>query len=312
MIMQNKDLWPPVACPDAFARLSPRVRNANQCVLDGIQKIQDTAVIQLITAMLAPLRNKSSKWLLQENAAAQKNAPDFCERLVMQVDYDLWWGGPAAAEKSHHCFPGGWLLHNATNLHSLEMLIKTAREFRGLEINTDAMYAGMLLHDCLKPQLLLWQDGEMMQDPEGCNHHVAALAEGYLQGATPEVLIMLAGIHGGWWQNTEGVAKYLDQAAHLIDRPELTRIKSTFPQVDFLPETWIMRQGEAAWYSATKTAIQEVKPQLRDLLGSLVAPEDERAAEWWVLMHCDELELVRNITEGTFEDAVRKVLLVTD
>lgn len=56
--------------------------------------------------------------------------------------------------------------------------------------------------------------------------------------------------------------------------------KSTFPRLDFLQETWIMRQGEAAWYSATKSAIQEVKPRLRDLLETLVAPEDQRAAEW--------------------------------
>jgi hypothetical protein len=119
---------------------------------------------------------------------------------------------------------------------------------------------------------------------------------------------MLAGIHTGWWQNPEGVAKYLDQAAQLVDRPELARLKSTFPRLDFLPETWIMRQGEAAWYSATKTAIQEVKPRLREVVEKLVPPEDCRGAEWWILLHCDEMELLRQIAEGTFEETVAKVL----
>jgi len=310
--MQDKFSLPSVSRPDSFAHLSPRVQKANQILLDGIQKIRDAVIKKVVIAMLAPLRNSGSQWLLQYHPAMQKNAPAFCERFAMEANYDLWWGGPAAAQKSHHCYPGGWLLHNATNLHSLQMLIQTARDLRGLQINADAMFAGMLLHDCLKPQLLLWQNGEMMDDPEGSNHHVAALAEAYLQGAPPEVLIMLAGIHTGWWQNPEGVAKYLDQAAQLVDRPELARIKSTFSRLDFLPETWIMRQGESAWYSATKSAIQEVKPRLREVLEKFVSPENCRSAEWWVLLHCDEMELLRHIAEGTFEETVAKVLLIAN
>ena len=306
--MQNKASWPAVSQPDMFARLSPRAQKANEYLLHAIEQIQDTALKNIVITILAPLRHSGSQWLLQNHPAMQKNAPAFCERFSMRVNYDLWWGGPAAANTSHHCYPGGWLLHNATNLHSLQMLIETARNLRGLQINTDAMFAGMLLHDCLKPQLLLWRNGELMNDPEGSNHHVAAIAEAYLQDAPPEVLIMLAGIHTGWWQNPEGVAKYLDQAAQLVDRPELARLKSTFPRLDFLPETWIMRQGEAAWYTATKTAIQEVKPRLCEALEKLVSPQDCRRAEWWILLHCDEMELLRQIAEGTFEETVAKVL----
>jgi hypothetical protein len=50
---------------------------------------------------------------------------------------------------------------------------------------------------------------------------------------------------------------------------------------------------------------------LRELLGKLVPPEECRSAEWWILLHCDEIELLRNIAEGTFEETVRKVLLMT-
>ena len=310
--MQNKVLWPSVLQPDTFAHLSSRVQNANLILLEGIQQIQDPAIKSLVTKMWNPVRNSECQWLLQGNIAAQKNAPAFCERLAMRADYDHWWGSPAAAATSHHCYPGGWLLHNATNFYSLQMLIQTAREVRRMQINTDAMFAGMLLHDCFKPRLLLWQNGELMKDPVGSNHHVAALAEAFLQGAPVEVLIMLAGIHIGWWQNAEAVANFLDQAAQLIDRPELARLKSTFLRVDFLPETWMMRQGEVAWYNATKTAIQEVKPRLREVVEKLVSPENCRSAEWWVLMHCDEIDLLRNIAEGTFEETVEKVLLIAN
>lgn len=307
--MQHKRLWPSLSRPDLFAQESPRAQKANQFLLDGIQQIQNKALADIVSAMWVPLHNADSKWLLQDNSAAQKNTPEFCEYLSTRVHYETWWGGPAAAEKSHHCYPGGWLMHNATNLHALQMLLRTAKEIRGLQIDSGAMLAAMLVHDCFKPQLLQWRNGELLPEPPGCGHHVAALAEAYLRGASHEMLIMIAGIHGGWWEHTDGVGQYLEAAAQLVDRPELASIASESPRVDFLPETWIMHQGERAWYTATKTAIQQVKPRLLEVVEKLVSPEDQQAAQWWVLMHCDELELLRNIADGTLEETVRKVLL---
>jgi len=305
--MQNKVSWPSVSKPDAFARLSPRVQKANRYLLDCIQQIQNKELANIVLAVLEPLHQKDRCWFLQENAAAQRNAPKLCKRLSTPIYYDAWWGAPAAADHSHHCYPGGWLIHNATNLHALRMVIQTAKDIRDISINPDALLAGMLLHDSLKPRLFLWENGELTADQGECGHHVAALAEAYLRGVPADALCMLAGVHTGWWQNSEGVAKYLQQAAALIDEPELARVATL--RIDFLPETWIMRQGEAAWYSATKTAIQEVKTRLHESVEKLFPEEQYTAAEWWVLMHCDELQLLRNIADGTFEESVRKVLL---
>jgi hypothetical protein len=305
--MADKDFsWPAISQPDAFARRSPRAQKAHLYLLECLREIHDGALAALVQAMLAPLRKRGCEWLLTENAAARKNAPGLCARLATPVSYDAWWGAPAAADCSHHCYPGGWLIHNATNLHALRMSMQTAEELRGVHINSDALLAGMLLHDSLKPHLFLWQNGVLSEDQGECGHHVAALAEGYLRGVPVDVLQMLAGVHTGWWQNSEGVAKYLQQAAELIDRPELTRAAT--PRMDFLPEAWIMHQGEVAWYRATRVAVQEVKTRLREVVEKLVPEAQRPGAEWWVLMHCDELALLRDIADGTFEGTVRKVL----
>lgn len=301
--------WPDLSQPDAFARHSLRVQKANAYFLQCIGQIQDKALAALLRETMRPLRSQNSAWLLPQNATAQKKDPALCARLAMPVDYDIWWGAPAAADNSHHCYPGGWLLHNATNLYALNMLLQTAQDMRGVSINSDVVLGGMILHDCLKPQLLLWQNGTLSADQGKSGHHVAALAEGYLRGVPPGVLHMLAGVHSGWWYKAEAVAGFLEQAAELIDRPELAYIPS---HLDFLPETWIVRQGEAAWYDATRGAIQEVKAHLYCLLEKLYPPEERQAAAWWVLMHCDELTLLRNIAEGVFEASVRNVLLPTD
>jgi hypothetical protein len=305
--MTDKEFsWPAVSRPDAFAHRSPRVQKADRFVWECIQKIQDKALAALIRSILTPLHETDCTWLLTKNAAARKNAPELCARLTTPLEYDAWWGAPAAAAHSHHCYPGGWLLHNATNLHALRMLMQTAQEIRNVSINPDALLAGMLLHDCLKPRLFLWENGELTADQGECGHHVAALAEGYLRGVPVDALRMLAGVHVGWWQNVEGVARYLQQAAELIDQPELAGAAA--PRMDFLPETWIMRQGEAAWYGATKTAIQEVNTRLREAVELLVPEAHRTAATWWVLMQYDELELLRKVAAGTLGDTVRKVL----
>lgn len=306
--MTDKDFpWPAVSQPDAFACHSPRVQNANRFVVECIQQIHHKELAALIQSILMPLHEKDCEWLLTTNAAARKNAPRLCARLATPVNYDAWWGAPAAADHSHHCYPGGWLLHNATNLHALQMLMQTTKEIRNISLNPDALLAGMLLHDCLKPRLFLWENGALTADQGECGHHVAALAEGFLRGVPVDALHMLAGVHVGWWQNAETVAQYLERAAELVDKPELAHAIS--PRMDFLPETWIMRQGETGWYNATKTAIQEVKIKLHEIAGHLVLEEHRTAAAWWVLMQYDELDLLRRVADGTFEDTIRKVLL---
>lgn len=308
--MADKEIpWRGLSQPDAFARHSSRVQKANTYFLQCIGQIQDKALAALLQETLLPLRSPTSAWLLPQNVTARKKDPALCARLTMPVDYDIWWGAPAAADNSHHCYPGGWLMHNATNLHALNVLMQTAWEMRGVSIDSDALLGGMILHDCLKPQLFLWQDGVLSVDQGESGHHVAALAESYLRGVPAGVLQMLAGVHTGWWRQAEGVAGFLERAAELIDRPELARIP---PHLDFLTETWIMNQGEVGWYYATRGAIQEVKPRLHDLLEKLYPPEERQAAAWWVLMHCDELTLLRNIVQGTFETSVRKVLFNTN
>jgi hypothetical protein len=302
--------WPEITQPDAFARLSPRAQRADVYLQQCRQQIQDGATQNVITAMLEPLYQQQNLLRLPANKSAQKNAPSLCERLATPVEYEAWWGGPAAAASSHHSYPGGWLIHTATNLHAVQMLLRTAREMRGVEINPDALLTGMILHDCLKPHLLLWQGGELSVNEGECSHHIAAIAEAYLQGASEETLVCLAGVHCGWWQNRDSVAGYLQRAAELLDEPALGCVAARMSRLELWPETWIMRQGEADWYSATRVALQTIQPRLRDLLEKWLPVNQRIAAQWWIWMHCDELELARHLARGdeSFADFVRGIL----
>lgn len=290
--------WPEISQPDAFARLSPRAQRADVYLQTCRQQIQDASTQNVIAAMLEPLRQKRNSLLLPKNKNAQKNAPELCGRLSTPVEYEAWWGGAAAAQASHHSYPGGWLIHTATNLHATQMLLRTAKEMRGVKINPDAMLAGMILHDCLKPRLLLWQDGELSVNEGECGHHIAAIAEGYLQGASDATLICLAGVHSGWWQNRDGVAGYLRRAAEMLGESALERIAEKTPRAELLPETWIMRQAEADWYSATRIAFQTLDSRLQELLQKWFPAEQQTAARWWIWMQCDEMELMRQLSCG--------------
>lgn len=304
--------YPPVSRPDEFARLSPRVQRAERHLQNSISQIRSPQSAAVISKMSEPLHETECNLLLPQNKTAQKKAPVLCRQLLTPLPYKAWWGAPAASEKSHHAYPGGWLLHTATNLYALEKLTRTACELRGQEVESDDLYAGMILHDILKPRLFLWKSsGEMDSNQGECGHHVAAIAEAYLQGASERVLISLAGVHSGWWHNRDAVAGFLQRAAELIGDSSLERIANS-PSVrwELHFETEMMYQAERAWYTATRAALQQINQPLEALLKTLVPDEEYQAARWRVLLHCDEIELARQLGNGheAFARTIKKVL----
>lgn len=243
-----------------------------------------------VTGMLASLSRKSSPSLLGSRPSIRERIPVTCERLDARLSYNAWWAAPAAGLHSHHPYPGGWLIHHATNLGALRGLIKTAREVRGLGFDADVLLAAMLLHDWAKPRMLVWRENKLESNEGEVGHHVTALAEVALRGLPRDVLVCLAGVHSGWWKQPDAVRQFLEKAGEIIDQPilgEWAREEEATRRVS----GWIIRQGEESWYAAARHAVQVVREPLRECLAEYAEGSQLDALEYLVWGWADEMEL---------------------
>ncbi|HWL54942.1 MAG TPA: hypothetical protein VNQ90_21040 [Chthoniobacteraceae bacterium] len=275
---------------EQIARASPRAQRASRVVRAALRSIRDRTLREKVAVTLATLERRKGSALFAEKTALRRRFPEVCERLAATLPYHPRWTAPAAAPGSHHPYPGGWLMHNATNLHTLQSLIATAATLRGLNLDADPLLAAMLLHDWAKPRMFFWNGWQMEVNQGELGHHVTALAEMTLRGFPREVLVALAGVHGGWWQQPEAVASFLESAADALDRPELAAWGKEAATRNGV-FGWIARQGEASWYFATRAAAQSVRPLLRDWLAGRGDPEPVDLLEAMVWGWADELEL---------------------
>ncbi len=284
---------------EQIARCSPRVQRANRLLRGALRSIGDRPLRQKVAQTLDTLKRRRGSSLFAENATLRRRFPQLCERLTATLPYHPRWTAPGAAPFSHHPYPGGWLMHNATNVATLQSLIATATTLRGLEIAADPLMAGMLLHDWAKPRMFYWQ-GEQMEVNQGeLGHHVAALAEMALRGFPQEVLIALAGVHAGWWEKPDTVQAFLEATAEALDRPELA-VLGKAEAARWSASGWIARQGEATWYRATREAAASTREPLRAWLATLKGSESVDLLEWMVWGWADELALSHAYaTEGT-------------
>lgn len=248
--------------------------------------------------MLGLLRHRQSVPLLARDAKAMANLPRTVALLTEELPYNPWWAAPGAGTMSHHPYPGGWLIHNATNLGALKGLIATAATARGKKINADLLTAAMLLHDWAKPRLFVWRERELHEDQGEAGHHVTALAEAALRGFPDELLILLAGIHGGWWRRSADVAKGLEQTGELLGLAGIAHLARQQEALRYSMAAWIMRQGEEAWYSAAKQAVQYVAGPLRHWIERRFPNGEHGGIEQLVWGWADELELAEGYARG--------------
>jgi hypothetical protein len=296
--------WPLVAHPDQFARASARVVNAENRLLGYLNCIQNSTLRSKVSDILGDLHNRRCELKIAQSAHVRKTCPQLIQRLEEQVDYNLWWGAPGAGLKSHHSYPGGWLLHNATNLLSADHLCATAEQLRGATVDRESLYAAILLHDSIKPRLFLWREGIMDVDQGECGHHVAAIAEALLHEIPFPTVVLLAGLHAGWWKNPAVVEDYIQQALHLIGEPSRSsELSAQIAEMQWKPEAWIARQAEEAWYGGTVYAMTRIRKKLGEWYRCDTESEGNRKL-WRILMQVDELTLLGQIEHG--EEAFRQ------
>lgn len=303
--LENADLT-----PGRVARHSPRAQRAGHGLLDALRSIQNSALRAQVQGMLETIRVHQGGSFLSRNQRARRAVPKLCALLERPVAEIPWWAAPGASSQSHHPYPGGWLIHNVTNLHALEGLLATARCARGLTVDRDVFLAAMLLHDWAKPRMLLWNGWQIQQEESEVDHHLAALLEAATRRLPDEVIACLAGVHAGWWHAPEIVAGFLDRTAEILDAPRISRLAQSSAFRQWSVHGWIMRQGEVAWYEPTRKAFQKIEPSLRRWIRGWFAEESLSKMTAMISAWTDELELVEILARGG-EVALNKRLAQT-
>ncbi len=250
--------------PEVMARQSLRVRHASRRIWAAFHSIRDTGLRERVHDLLNRLCTREGSSHLGQNPRVQRLLPGLCALLEDTASQSPWWSAPGANSHSHHPYPGGWLIHNATNLHALDGLLATATQTRGLCIARDIPIAAMLLHDWAKPRMLLWREWRIEEPPVERDHHIAALLEAVLAQLPDELLVCLAGVHGGWWQHPERVTGFLEKVAEILDAPKVSRLARSSHFRRWSAVGWIMRSAETAWYGATRESVQMISRPVDD------------------------------------------------
>lgn len=243
-----------------MAYTSGRVARARGYVFESIANVNDESLRKRVLQMLVDAQSHPALSATCGEDSVHREWP--LEKLGRPLPYDPTWAAPGAALSSHHCYPGGWAIHTALNLNAALHLADQVEHLKGIAVEKDGIIAAMALHDWAKLKLLCWSDDHTLDAEGSGGHHWMAIAECMLKGFPPGVVQLLAGAHGGWWSKPESVGSSLQSAAERIGLdPGSTEY---VPSQELLTvESWIMRQAEESWYSATRRAVQEVRGVVR-------------------------------------------------
>lgn len=278
--------------PWEMARWSKRAKDARSYIFEQIDQIKDGTLRQNVREILLAGKYKLVDVIYGEQSGENPSPRDAraLSKLSRSMPYDPTEAAPGAATDSHHCYPGGWAIHTALNLSATLNLATQAERLKGASVKRDAMIAAMVLHDCAKLKLLLWDENHALDTDQGFGHHRMAIAECIVRGFSPTVVELLAGVHGGWWLKPESVRRDIERT---IDWVGLTNGGAEYiPKGDVLSvEGWIMRQAEISWYTATRNAAQKSREVIKNWTEQRSMDYTVERVQNAVFCRFDELEL---------------------
>lgn len=250
--------------PWDLPQYSPRIIRARAYVYDQIRKIEDEELRSAVAAMLASVQGSDRAMEIVQYPSVMTRKDCTPGKLTQRLPYDPTWAAPGAGLASHHCYPGGWVLHTALNLRAARSLMRHAVEVKGGEIQPDAIISAIILHDCAKLKLLVWRKDHSLDEDQGAGHHIIALAECIARAFPVRVVQLLAGVHSGWWQAPEAVRKGLVRAAALLNLDLAETDYALDLGLHAALDGWIVHQAEVSWYTATRNAYQSLEGPLRE------------------------------------------------
>lgn len=282
-----------IPSPETIARHSPRARRAHQRMQAAFRSISHPVLRRMVGKMLGSLNRREASCLIANHPRLRQLIPQTVSLLATKLSYSPWWAAPAASAQSHHPYPGGWLIHNATNIDSMRGLVSIASSSRGLSPDRDMLLAAMLLHDWAKPRMYTWREREILKDEGEAGHHLTAILEAFLQGMPDDVLMLLAGIHAGWWKKPEEVQSFLEKAGRIAGSRKLSNLARHGLHHQWSAEGWIARMAEEAWYTAARSSIQHIGPHVRSCLNKSFPGADVTGLEQVVWAWRDEIVLAK-------------------
>ncbi len=300
--------------PWEMAQRSARVARARDLVLNGILLIDDEHLRANVCAMLLAVGCHDARieanvqdelapchlLLLSDPVASVPHAPGqetALTKLAASLPYDPVWAAPGANLSSHHCYPGGWVLHTALDLQALLHLTEQAEHIKGVACDKDALIAAIILHDWAKLKLMTWSAEHDLDADQGVGHHEVALAECMLRNLPPQMIRLLAGVHSGWWARPDGVRRSIERAAQWVSIDPMAR-GYLDPQRDELSvDTWVVNQAEACWGLA-KPVIQALEGLLTQWYAQAGFPYDYKRVRHALYASLDELQLIQELARG--------------
>ena len=202
---------PGVERAEGIARSSPRVLTQWAELQRAARSLRDPTLKSAVTELLSHPVPTFVPWDSPQSLKQRKAALVAAGLLDPGVTVEALFPKLAAPPESflasagstlngHHAHPGGLVEHTTFNLHVALALARAYRETAEVSgINLDALAAGVLLHDVMKPYLMGWfPDGTLATQVSiagTASHHIFAVAEAIHRRLPAAVVVTLASAH---------------------------------------------------------------------------------------------------------------------
>lgn len=108
---------------------------------------------------------------------------------------------------SHHFYPGGLVMHVATNVMLTSYMVDTYKTMYGYDVDRDVAMAAQLLHDSQKPFVFQWKDDASSRTEQTLTgtgqHHCLSAAESLVRKLPAEVVVAQTCAHSHPWGEKE-------------------------------------------------------------------------------------------------------------
>lgn len=228
-----------------IAERSPMVQAGWKYLLSEVDKIQDKTIRDIIAGLYADSTPKLALidagkrkeiWeKLKSEGYTTQSVDDFLppDPQNMKAKYPYVSSG-GSGYWSHHFYPGGLVMHVATNCMITSYMVDTYKTMYGYDVNRDVAMGAQLLHDQLKPFVFQWkadQSSRTEQTLTGTGqHHCLSAAESIVRKMPAPVVIAQTCAHNNpgdekseaevvSWLKTAAIIAGVDPVAYgLLDK----------------------------------------------------------------------------------------------
>jgi hypothetical protein len=180
---------------------------------------------------------------------------------------------PGSRMNDHHSYPGGLVIHTATDIELALGMAHVYQDVYQLPIDQEILMIALTLHDIAKPSLYPWNNqGEYPDEIQigGTGiHHILSLAEAIHRGFPHSIIKAMAFCHNRIIPPENGLERFLKAAFILADAPYPKKIDN---QIEL--EDWLCLLADSDWpltsWAMKQTInLQSVSMSRTDLLSFL-------------------------------------------